>query len=112
VCLNNCVFWPCTQQTIKQLQKTINNKKNTLKLKHLEIEWNLKKPLVFTHLHKAKERGKYQFEEQSKTTKGMEEQSKTTRGMEEQSKTTRGMKEQRNKNSRIRRRPKINKEVP
>ncbi len=69
--------------------------KNTLKLKHLEIEWNLKKPLVFAHLHKAKERDntnlkskakplersssfptfaqskrkrQYQFEEQSKTT--------------------------------------------
>jgi len=68
--------------------------KNTLKLKHLKIEWNLKKPLVFAHLHKAKERGntnlkskakplersssfptfaqskrkrQYQFEEQSKT---------------------------------------------
>jgi hypothetical protein len=39
-------------------KKKITNKKNTLKLKHLEIEWNLKKPLVFSHLHKAKERGK------------------------------------------------------
>jgi len=52
----------------------------------------LKKPLVFPHLHKAKERGNTKFEEESKITRGMEEP--------------------RNKKSRIRRRPRINKEVP
>jgi len=50
-----------------------NSKKNSQKkkhlkyeLKHLDIEWNLEKPLVFSNLHKTKG-GQYQFEEQSKS---------------------------------------------
>ncbi len=65
--------------------------KNKLKLKHLEIEWNLEKTSSFPTLAQSKRERQYQFEEQSKTMRCMEEQ--------------------RNKNSRIRR-PRINKEVP
>jgi len=73
---NRCVCWPCTQQTQKITQNKILQTKKHLKyqFKHLEIEWNLKKPLVFSHLHKTKEGGQYQFEEQNKIMKGVKEQ--------------------------------------
>jgi len=53
---NRCVCWPCTQQTQKITQNKILQTKKHLKyqFKHLEIEWNLKKTLVFSHLHKTK----------------------------------------------------------
>jgi len=61
--------------------KNILETKKHLKyeFKHLNIEWNLKKPLVFLHLHKTKG-GQYQFEEQSKIMKGVKEQRSKSSG--------------------------------
>jgi hypothetical protein len=90
--------------------------KNKLKLKHLEIEWNVKKLLVFSHLHKAKERGNINLKSKAKPRRSFftlaQSKRKRQYQFEEQSKTTRCVEEQRNKNSSIRRRPRINKEVP
>jgi hypothetical protein len=83
------VFFGLAHNKLQNNFKKNLQTKNKLKLKHLEIEWNLKKTSSFPTLAQSKRERQYQFEEQSKTTRCMEEQ--------------------RNKNSRIRR-PRINKE--